>query len=406
LSAIECERVSSVFDERLEQAAALMAGFAERTGLTGGRPSQRRYLWTDAFAVCNFVGLQRVTGDPRAGALAIELVERVHRVLGRYRLDDARAGWISGLDDVGGEARPTLGGLRIGKPLRERADGEGFDDRLESERDGQYFHYLTKWMRALDQLSRAAYEAKLNVWARELADTAHRRFTHALVAGGGKRMYWKMSVDLARPLVPSMGHHDPLDGLLTCLELEDTAAAWEGGRGGGGGPDLSGAVADFASMIELRTVATADPLRVGALLVDVQRVARLLEVGTRRADPALLRALLDALVAAAAIGLGRCVGRVGLAVPAARRLPLRELGLAIGLAAIAAMDRGPIAGASRAAWTLLQRHAPLRDQIEAFWLRPEHRRIAAWTEHADQHDVMLATCLLPDGFLDRPVLAS
>src|SRR5204863_8265324 len=133
----------------------------------------------------------------------------------------------------------------------------------------QYFHYLTKWMRALDQLSRAAYEARLNAWARELADTAHRRFTHTLVAGAGKRMYWKMSVDLTRPLVPSMGHHDPLDGLLTCLELEETAAAW---RSGSRGPDLSAAIADFLGMLEPRTLATADPMRVGGLLVAVQRV--------------------------------------------------------------------------------------------------------------------------------------
>ena len=40
---------------RTEQAIELMMGFAERTGLTAARPHQR-YLWTDAFAVCNFLG--------------------------------------------------------------------------------------------------------------------------------------------------------------------------------------------------------------------------------------------------------------------------------------------------------------------------------------------------------------
>lgn len=35
---------------------ALMMSFAERTGLTSERPRQR-YLWTDALAVCNFLGL-------------------------------------------------------------------------------------------------------------------------------------------------------------------------------------------------------------------------------------------------------------------------------------------------------------------------------------------------------------
>tara|TARA_R110002050_G_scaffold220554_1_gene356381 strand:- start:230 stop:1330 length:1101 start_codon:yes stop_codon:yes gene_type:complete len=30
-----------------------------------------------------------------------------------------------------------------------------------------------------------------------------------------KRMYWKMSCDLSHAVVPSMGHHDPLDGYIT-----------------------------------------------------------------------------------------------------------------------------------------------------------------------------------------------
>jgi hypothetical protein len=34
--------------------------------------------------------------------------------------------------------------LRIGKQLAERRPGERFDERLEWERDGQYFHYLTR----------------------------------------------------------------------------------------------------------------------------------------------------------------------------------------------------------------------------------------------------------------------
>jgi hypothetical protein len=39
-----------------------MMRFAERTGLTSANPS-RRYLWTDAFAVCNFLGLNTATGN-------------------------------------------------------------------------------------------------------------------------------------------------------------------------------------------------------------------------------------------------------------------------------------------------------------------------------------------------------
>src|SRR5262249_18479870 len=58
--------------ERRDQAAALMLRFAERTGLTSAR-AERRYLWTDAFAVCNFLGLARATGEARYTELALRL---------------------------------------------------------------------------------------------------------------------------------------------------------------------------------------------------------------------------------------------------------------------------------------------------------------------------------------------
>ncbi|HEY8038193.1 MAG TPA: hypothetical protein VIF15_00290, partial [Polyangiaceae bacterium] len=58
---------------RLDQAAALMMRFAERTGVGSARAG-RRYLWTDAFAVCNCLTLARVTGETRYSDLALELV--------------------------------------------------------------------------------------------------------------------------------------------------------------------------------------------------------------------------------------------------------------------------------------------------------------------------------------------
>ena len=73
----------------------------------------------------------------------------MHHVLGRHRDDDPRRGWISGLSEEEGERHPTRGGLRIGKPLNEREPDEPADSQLEWEQDGQYFHYLTKWMHAL-----------------------------------------------------------------------------------------------------------------------------------------------------------------------------------------------------------------------------------------------------------------
>src|SRR5437867_2552653 len=107
----------------IAEAASLMTGFAERTGLSSERP-QRRYLWTDAFAVCNFLGLARATGEARYAGLALKLVDEVHHTLGRHGPGDARHGWLSGLTGQAAEAHPTRGGLRIGKPLPERKPDE------------------------------------------------------------------------------------------------------------------------------------------------------------------------------------------------------------------------------------------------------------------------------------------
>ena len=130
-----------------------MAAFARRTGLSPAADNPQRYLWTDAFAVCNFLELFERTRDERYCRCATELIDQVHRVLGRFRRDEGRTGWISGLDEEGGRRHPTLGGLRIGKPLKERGADEVIDEQLEWERDGQYFHYLTKWMHALCQVA-------------------------------------------------------------------------------------------------------------------------------------------------------------------------------------------------------------------------------------------------------------
>lgn len=374
---------------RDQRARALMAGFAERTGLTGPQP-QRRYLWTDAFAVCNFVGLARAGGDEQSLALARRLISCVHHTLGRHRADDPRSGWISGLPDAEGELHPTAGGLRIGKALPERAPDEPFDERLEWERDGQYFHYLTKWVHALDQMGRTTGEAGFVTWAEELLRVAHRAFALPPRPDAPRRLYWKCSVDLSRPLVTSMGQHDPLDGFITCLQL------------GAARPDsaLREIAADFAAMFDPRALATADPLGLGGLLCDAYRVHRLSGPAPGPNEAFLLEALLDA----AAAGLREYVTQPDLRLPAERRLGFRELGLAIGFAAVRRLH-AEVADASttlRASLERVEPYAVLRETIESFWLDPAHHDTDAWREHADINDVMLATSLAPDGFLLLP----
>jgi hypothetical protein len=197
----------------------IMMEFARETGFSPARKFPRRYLWTDAFGVCNFLGSYDQTGQKTFLDLALRLVDQVHQTLGRHREDDSRRGWISGLGEQEGEGHPTRGGLRIGKGLNERGPRDPYDESLEWDMDGQYYHYLTKWMHALHRASGATGDLTYHAWAIELAKTAHAKFVYTSSPGRPKRMYWKMSIDLSRPLVPSMGHHDPLDGFVTYSEL-------------------------------------------------------------------------------------------------------------------------------------------------------------------------------------------
>ena len=211
-------------------------------------------------------------------------------------------------------------------------------------------------------------------------------------------MYWKMSTDLSRPLVTSMGQHDPLDGFITCAQLEATAAAL---RSPAPGPDLAEAASDFAAMIDPDALATGDPLGIGGLLVDAYRAEQLMQRGALRSHPNLF----EALLAAALIGLQHYyLAQPDLRAPADRRLAFRELGLAIGLAAVALMERDaterlPTRSDARARLEQLARFAPVRAEIESFWLRPENRETRTWLEHVDINGVMLATSLAPEGFL-------
>ena len=124
----------------IDAVVELMMDFAGLTGLTAAGSTPRRYLWTDAFALCNYLELFQQTQDEIWRELALRLIDKVHHVLGRQRGDDQRTGWISGLGEEEGERHPTAGGLRIGKPMNERNPGEPADERLEWDRDGQYYH--------------------------------------------------------------------------------------------------------------------------------------------------------------------------------------------------------------------------------------------------------------------------
>ena len=381
--------------DRLSLVQSLMLDFADRTGLTSPVKPPRRYLWTDAFAVCNFLELYRRTQDDRFLKLALGLIEQVHETLGRHRPDDIRRGWISGLDEVEGRRHPTAGGLRIGKTLPERSPGDPDDENREWDQDGQYFHYLIKWMHALHRVGQVTGDIEYNRFARELVRTAHARFTYTPPSGGLKRMYWKMSIDLTRPLVMSMGHHDPLDGLITYYEL-----SYDSG-GDDQGSDLSTEILEMTSLCRNRVWTTDDPLGLGGLLTDACHAGQLMKKGLN-----IMPEFLDNILSSALDGLASLFRKNTLTLPARYRLPFREFGLSIGLQAAAKLKKlmtdSPAsfntASMSRSVEEILF-YGQATQAIEEFWLDPSHQHAETWTEHRDINEIMLATALAPDEFL-------
>lgn len=383
----------------ISAAVEIMMKFAGLTGLSPLSTSPRRYLWTDAFAVCNFLELFRQTKDEKQKELALQLVSQVHNILGRHREDDTRTGWISGLDDEQGKKHPTAGGLRIGKEMNELKPSEPFDETLEWDRDGQYYHYLTKWMHALNLVSRVTGDPIYNRWAAELAKTAYSKFTYDTSVGQRKRMYWKMSIDLSRPLVPSMGHLDPLDGLIAYSSIQATAAVdpEESNR-----PDLTAEIAGMALICEGKNWSTDDPLGIGDLLCDAFRAVQM--TATADFEPSdLPETMLDASLG----GLEYYAGTDPLSLPAQYRLAFRELGLTIGLSAVEKLQvlirqdhrLLSIKPGLDSRIEELMRYMSMGEDIRTFWLNPGNRKTQSWTEHREINMVMLATSLAPDGYL-------
>jgi hypothetical protein len=375
----------------------IMTEFSHSTGLSTLEKPPRRYLWTDAFAVCNFLELYQRTGDERWQTLALRLVDQVHYILGRHREDDPRTGWISGRTEEQGKRHPTIGGLRIGKKMNERKPDDPYDDHLEWDRDGQYYHYLTKWMHALNRVSRSTGNPIFNLWAIELAKAAHAGFVHMLNSGS-KQMYWKMSIDLSYALVPSMGHHDPLDGLITYNQIQATGVELFNASG----PDLDSEIADMELLCKGKNWVTDDPLGLGSLLCNAYTILQL-AVQDRFTETGLLQDLLESSLAS----LDTYLLDRFLSFPAEYRLPFRELGMAIGLHAVeriqGLMDEKPdVFNKNHPVYSQIKplgRFIHLGEAIENSWLDPQNRMVETWTEHQDINSVMLVTSLAPDGYL-------
>ena len=374
-----------------------MTEFANNTGLAPESSHPKRYLWTDAFAVCNYLELYNRTNDKKYLNLALTLIYQVHHILGKYSPANEKSGWISGLDMDNGENHPTQGGLRIGKEMNERGPNEPYNESREWDRDGQYYHYLTKWMHALNNTSTITGDTKYTKWAMELAKTAHKKFTYLPNHGIRKRMYWKMSIDLNRPLVPSMGQHDPLDGYVTYCEIQnemDNLDLTDNNE-----KPLSYEKKDMKKICQGMSMVTDDPLGLGGLLSDATQITQLINNGYN------LFELLETILDAAIVGIKSYISSNPMELSTNYRLAFRELGLSIGIKGLIIIkdlinNKPKISGKSlENRLNELDNYTYLAETIEKFWLDENNRKTRNWVEHRDINTVMLATALAPNGFL-------
>lgn len=359
-----------------ELAGILMNAFAERTGLTNpGEVEQDRYLWTDAFAVQNFLALSAHFGEDRYKALARELIEQVHYTLGRFAPEDTRSGWISQLSEEEGRRHPTVHGLRIGKKQLERKESEPRDANKEWERDGQYYHYHTRWINALLKAAEYLDSETLTAQAAELS-LAGRYFLDKTV--GRPHLYWKMSVDLSYPQVVSMGAHDPLDGYLAALACKMSTSD---------NYDFTDYLKHLETLCRGRNWQTADPLGLGGLLLNIIRAA---ELDRHTTLPPAVRP--QKLLSEAGSGLEHVTGQANLIAAGRFRLAFRECGLSLGLRVIDHYENQlmenypPIDRISQS--------LPLAERIEAFWSQSNNREQASYLEHRNINDVSLSSSLL------------
>ena len=259
-----------------------------------------RYLWTDGFAVVNFLTFYVETKDERYLTLAKRLIQTVHNILGRTR--DAKSKLPGATDEY-----PLNGGLRIGKI-----------DEAGSNGDGQYFHYLTVWMFALSRMTLVTLDDWYNNQAVSLARVVLPRFMTNMDADR-PRMFWKMSMDLSRPLVMSEGNLDPIDGYVTYKLLQAAS---------GKATVLDQEIKALKKIVDTKWqhYSSTDPLDLGMTLWTAHWLRKDEEWAS-------------VLCQRAASCLKRLLSSGYFQNPTARRLAFREFGTALGVQSVDVQDK-------------------------------------------------------------------
>lgn len=283
--------------------------------------------------------------------------------------------------------------------MDERKPTETINPQQEWDRDGQYYHYLTKWIHALNNTTIVTGDIKYVKWALELAETIHSSFIYLPNNSTKKKMYWKMSINLKYPLVLSMGQHDPLDGFITYNEIKNGMKKFENKTSQK--IYLENEIHEITEICRNINLTTDDPLGIGGLLFDATRITQLINNGILK-NIKLLELVLDSVI----LSLKYYTRNNPMEYPKQYRLAFRELGLVIGLKGLNIIidlinknpKLSPIDSLNKRTH-LLEKYLQLGNSLEKFWINKENRNTNIWMEHRDINMVMLATALEPQGFL-------
>ncbi|MCX8175658.1 MAG: hypothetical protein N3E48_00290, partial [Candidatus Bathyarchaeota archaeon] len=162
-------------------------------------------------------------------------------------------------------------------------------------------------------------------------------------------------------------------------------------------PSLDSEINDMKSMCKQVNWKTSDPLGIGELLVNTYKAAQL--IPNNYFDHQLVNSLLEASLESLEVYLLEN----HLKLPANYRLPFREFGLSIGLKAVKKLKttieqkKMFFNAYSQLLVNEMFQYVFLADKIEDFWLK--NRESKSWSRHVDINMVMLATSIVPDGYL-------